>query len=331
MKELLDRYAPTLAVIAVLSLLVLIVPERGGKSDDTNVRANAGAPSTDATDTTPVATGGSADAALPAGSRGAVAAGTSTGRSTSSSGAAPSAGGSAPAQAGAAAATSTGTVTINGVTFGKGPNCRPDGRQDQIWLYAPLCVEPWPKGQDNGGSTDIGVTRDKVVIARYIPQVDPATQAALKGAGAEDTQEEQKRIYETLRRYENTHAETYGREVVFVDVPASGANDNDEALKSDAIRIANEVKAFAVFGQTLPSVFAEELANRGVPCTCIRSQSRGYYKRNPGMIFGDLPTIEDYYVTIAEYVGKRLANRPAKWADDPAGVMQQTNRKFGLI
>jgi hypothetical protein len=173
------------------------------------------------------------------------------------------------------------------------------------------------------------VTKDKIVIVRFLPQSDPATEAALRGIGAEDTREDQKRIYEVLRRYMNTHTETYGREVVFQDVNASGKSDNDEAMKSDAIRVANEIKPFAVFGQTLSSVFAEELAQRGVPCTCIRSESRGYYKRNPPLIFGDLPTIEDYYVSIAEYIGKRLANRPAKWSGNPA--MQQQPRKFGLI
>ena len=320
-KDFFDRYGPTMAVIAVLALLVVVIPDGsdGGTGSEQSVGAGGGAssgqPALGATDG-----GATQPAGGAAGSPGATVAG-----------GAPASGASGAGQGGAATAqaSTTGAPAGSGNRFGKGPNCRPDGRQSQIWLYAPICVEPWPKGADNGGATEVGVTKDKVLIVRFLPQVDLATQAAFRGLGAEDTREDQKRIYEVLRRYMNTHTETYGREVVFQDVDASGANDNDEALKSDAIRIAREIKPFAVIGQTLPSVFAEELAQQGVPCTCIRSESRGYYRRNPPRIFGDLPTIEDYYVSIAEYIGKRLASRPAKWSGDD--LMRAQNRKFGLV
>lgn len=330
LKDFFDRYGPTVAVIAVLALLVVVIPDGGdGGGSPTSIDAGSGTTPSGLASTDPSApvdttgsdpvlangTGGSAPAAGGGATKPGGAAGGGTASNTQASGGTQQA---APPPPGGGS-----------VKFGSGPNCRPDGRQDQIWLYAPVCVEPWQKGADNGGATAPGVTRDKVVIVRFLPQSDPATQAALRGIGAEDTRDDQKRIYEVLRKYMNTHTETYGREVVFQDVDASGESDNDEAMKSDAIKIANEIKPFAVFGQTLPSVFAEELAQRGVPCTCIRSESRGYYKRNPPLIFGDLPTIEDYYVSIAEYIGKRLANRPAKWSGDP--TMQAQPRKFGLI
>ena len=328
LKDLFDRYGPSLAVVAVLALLVIAIPD--GDGNDASEVATRGPGASVGVGGAAASDAATADRlAAAAGDARTAAAGPSRAASGSAAGGSPA--GGAPSGAATAKASTQGAVPPGAanVSFGSGPNCRPDGRQDQIWLYAPVCVQPWPKGADNGGATDQGVTRDKILIVRYLPQTDPATQAALRGLGAEDTREDQKRIYEVLRRYMNTHTETYGREVVFQDVDASGPNDNDEALKSDAVRIANEIKAFAVFGQTLQSVFAEELAQRGVPCTCIRSQSRGYYERNPPYIFGDLPTIEDYYVSIAEYIGKRLANKPAKWAGDAA--MQAQPRKFGLI
>ena len=323
-KDLLDRYGPTIAVIAVLALLIVVIPD---SQQPSSVESLGTGPAGDGAVAAPTA-------AVPRGS-GVVAVSTPSvaAGGASSTRAGSSAGSSASTQPASTAAKSSSTPSppggAGGAKFGSGPNCRPDGRQNQIWLYAPICVEPWPKGADNGGATDQGVTADKILIVRFLPQVDPATQAAFRGVGAEDAREDQKRIYEVLRRYMNTHTETYGREVVFQDVEASGPSTNDEAMKADAIRVAREIKPFSVFGQTLSSVFAEELAQQGVPCTCVRSESRGYYRRNPPFIFGDLPTIEDYYVSIAEYIGKRLANRNAKWAGE--GAMQQQPRKFGLI
>jgi hypothetical protein len=326
LKEFMDRYGPSVAVLVSLLVLAALVVQQGGGGETgavANVEAAAEGDvgSTDASEAGAAADGSVLD--TDAGGSGSTSAGSDP---SSVEGAGGLAG---PTASGRAVAALPGSGTP-GVKFGSGPNCRPDGRQNQIWLYAPVCVEPWAGG-DNGGATGRGVTRDKVLIVRFIPQVDPATQAALRGINADDLPEDQKRIYETLRLYQNAHAETYGREVVFQDVGASGPSENDEAMKADAIKIANEIKPLAVFGQTLPAVFAAELAQRGVPCMCVRSQSKGYYKRNPGLIFGDLPTIEDHYESVAEYVGKRLAGKPAKHAGDPTRQMQSNPRKFGLI
>jgi hypothetical protein len=328
LKEFMDRYGPSVAVLASLIVLAALVVQQGGGGEagpeDVSQVAASGGSSADGSAEGTDGVGGD----VASGGDGSDSGSLSTNASGST---VEGAGGLAgPAATGRAASALPG-ASAPGVKFGSGPNCRPDGRQNQIWLYAPVCVEPWVPGTDNGGATAKGVTRDKVLIVRFIPQVDPATQAALRGINAEDLPEDQKRIYETLRLYMNAHTETYGREVVVQDVGASGPTENEEAMKADAIKVASEIKPLAVFGQTLSHVFAAELAQRGVPCVCVRSQSKGYYKRNPSLIFGDLPTIEDYYTSIAEYVGKRLAGKPAKWSGDPTQQMQRTPRKFGLI
>ena len=329
LKEFMDRYGPSVAVLASIVLLVALVAQKGG----------GGEASPDAVANVETAAGNGTAAAGGDGTESADDDASLDGATGSDGGSVDGSGGTTvegagglagPTASGRAIAALPGSGTA-GVKFGSGPNCRPDGRQNTIWLYGPVCVEPWVPGTDNGGATGRGVTREKVLIVRFIPQVDPATQAALRGINADDLPEDQKRIYETLRLYQNAHTETYGREVVVQDVGASGPSENDEAMKADAIKIAGEIKPLAVFGQTLPAVFAAELAQRGVPCVCVRSQSKGYYKRNPPLIFGDLPTIEDHYESTAEYVGKRLAGKPAKHSGDPTQQMQRNPRKFGLI
>jgi hypothetical protein len=101
-------------------------------------------------------------------------------------------------------------------------------------------------------------------------------------------------------------------------------------MKADAKDIAERIKPFAVW--TLgPKVFAQELAQRGVLCTCTVSLSSDFYKENPPYLWGSLPTSTEYAQHMAEHIGKRVANRPAKWAGDPTQQMQRRNRTFGLI
>jgi hypothetical protein len=225
-------------------------------------------------------------------------------------------------QGGTAAARAPGSLAVP-----QQANCRPDGRQQGFAAYMPPCV-PLFTG-DNGGATARGVTRDKIVVALWRSQADPAQQAALTAAGIADDRAVTDRYYNTWLYYANQHYETYKREVVFVYVEASGRTDDDVAMRADAVRIAEEVKAFAALGPSSP-VMARELAARGVLCICLGSDSRTNYLSAPGMIFSaPLPMMEDHYAHMAEYIGKRLAGKPAKWAGDAA--LQAQTRKFGLI
>ena len=216
------------------------------------------------------------------------------------------------------------------VQFGKG-DCRPDGREFGISIYKPPCV--LFKGP-NGGATARGVNGKKIVIARWMGQVDEATQAILEANKLADNPERRTRSYQALLKYNNQHSVTYGREVVMETVPASGPSDDDRAMRSDAIRIAEKVKAFAVIEGTpdagIPRVLAQELAHRGVVCMCTSTLSSNFYKENPPYIFGTgLPSSTEYAMHMAEFIGKRLAGRKAKWAGDVA--YRALTRKFGLL
>ena len=78
------------------------------------------------------------------------------------------------------------------------------------------------------------MTKDKIVIVRFIAQSDPATEAILEGAALADDPAVVKGAYDALFKYCNQHFETYGREVVFQDYNASGPDDNDEQMRADA-------------------------------------------------------------------------------------------------
>lgn len=303
LRQAVDRYGAAAAVVVALGLLVLLLPSNVDKSEKLSFDGGtSNGPTTDnTTDTTldplagPVTT-------LPEGVSGSGGGGSSSG------------GGSAP-QGGAE------------VEFGKGAHCRPDARQLSIERVAPPCVN-W-LGKDNGGATSPGVTGDRILVVRYVAQSDPATQAILEGAQLADDPAVVKKAYDALFTYFNQHYQTYGRQVVFQDFPASGPSENEEQAKADAVKIATDIKPFAVWGG--PNAFAKEIAARGIICICTVSLSDEFYKTNNPYLFGSLPTSTEYAEHVGEFVGKKLWNKPAQFVGAGFTPAQKAKRKFGLI
>jgi hypothetical protein len=316
LRQFYERYGSTLAVVAVIALLVVLLPgnaNRGlqvgaGKGDNTDSSAGF---ATDAG----ASEGGSGDA-------GSVNAGGSGGT-----------GGTGGATGGQLATTGSGPGKV---TVGQGPNCRTDGpyagRQKGIGYLMPPCVS---FTGSNPGATSRGVESDKIVVVAYSIAVDPGTRAILVGAKLSDEIAVVRRAYESLRRYHNNHYETYGREVQIINMDASGKATDDEAMKADVLEIVNKHKAFAVIegnpAEPIPKAFAKEAAARGLVCVCTVSMRSGFYQENPPLLFSSLPTITEYSAMMAEYICKRLAGKPAKWAGDNVPDLKTRTRKFGLI
>lgn len=221
------------------------------------------------------------------------------------------------------------------VSFGKGPDCRPDGRQKGISTYMPPCVQ-WT-GANNGGSTTKGVTANTITVVRWNGRVDPATRAILRGAQLSDEPAKVTQIMNVLRTYSNQHYQTYGREVVFVDYEASGPSEDDEAMKRDAINIAAK-NPFAVIegdpAAAMPIVLLRDLAQRNILCMCSTSLSEEFYGELPPLLWSSLPSINLYAKHTAEFIRKRLAGKPAVFAGDdlnPTQGYRTKTRKFGLI
>src|SRR5439155_7158336 len=190
----------------------------------------------------------------------------------------------------------------------------------------------------NGGSTWRGVTPTTVRVVRWIGQVDVATQAVEQQYKLADTEAVRKRSFQAMFTYSNQHLMTYGRQVQMINYNASGPSTDDAAMKADAVHIANDIKAFAVIVGTpeeqIPDVLARELARDHVVCICTVSPTDKFYADLNPYIFGPgLPPGTLYAEHIAEYIGKRLKGRKAKWAGDPnagTGMTTQT-RKSGLV
>jgi len=319
LRQFFERYGPTAAVVAVLALLIAVLPSNAPKG--TNL--GAGAVGGNSSNNNAAAGGDNGASGGSAGGSG------FSGGSGSSGGGGLSAGGTSGGNGGVASGGGSGPTSV---AIGRGPNCRQDLREKGISAYQPPCVQ---FSGSNGGATYRGVLPDKIVVVNYLLPVDPGTQAILQGANLSDSPQTLARSYEALRRYYNNHFETYGREVVLHPYTASGQPTDDEAMKADAVKIANEIKAFAVIegnpAQPIPRVLAEELAARGVVCICTVSFRSGWYQERPPYVWSSLPTITEYSATVAEYIGKRLKDKPAKWAGNlPAGIQSQ-KRKFGLI
>lgn len=338
LRDFFERYGPTIAIATVFGLVMVLLP--GNAPPRTTDVSTGGAGAVDAGNTvaggesaisvdsgavgTDAGAGGAGGAAGTAGGTGsAPGAGGARGAAagTGTAGAAAPAGGAAGAAGGAAAGS-------GGVQLGKGP-CRSDGRMAGIARYMPPCLS---FSGDNGGATARGVTADAIKVVRFVSQVDPATQAILKGAKLADDPPVVTRAYQALFSYSNSHYETYGREVQYEEYPASGPDENDEAMRADAKRIAEEKKAFAVIGG--PKVLGQELAARGVICICTVGLSSQFYRENPPYIFGSLPTADEVALQTGEYIGKRLKGKPAIFAGDdlnPAQGFNGKERKFGLV
>ena len=318
MRDFLERYGGTLAVLTALVLLVVLLP--GDERDaSTELGAGGGGVGGEFAGETGVAGDAGAGGAQGGGAAGAAGGAGAGGAAAGGSGRIASGGGGGPAK----------------VAVGQGPNCRPDGRQKGISTYLPPCVA---FSGDNGGATARGVTADKIKVVRYLLAIDPATRAILVNARLGDEDPVVNRAYEALRRYTNQHFETYGREIEYIDVPARGNDTDEEAMKADAIRIAQEIKAFAVIegnpSAPIPNVFAREAAAQGLICICTTSLTDDFYAENKPYIFSSLPTITEYGMHTAEYIAKRLNNKNAKWAGDdkfPGQQMRNQKRKFGLI
>jgi hypothetical protein len=208
------------------------------------------------------------------------------------------------------------------------PQCDPvTGRLAVPTRYAPPCM---PTVAGNGGSTYEGVTGETITVAVYVNRLDPAAQALLTAAGFNDSDEDMKATYRSYVDYFEHHYQTWGRKVKLVFVDPSGADDDDAAARADAIRVATELRAFASWGGPIATnAYADELAARKVLCICTVSQPIEYYTARAPYVISTLMSATQGYVHRAEYVGRRLAGRPARYAGDV--FLAQQPRKFGLL
>ena len=214
-----------------------------------------------------------------------------------------------------------------------GPDCDTStGRIRIPIILVPQCVEPFTG--DNGGATYRGVTEDEVLIVYYQsnPEVDPIGASMVSATGADVNPASAAEAINDFTDVYNSVFETYGRRVRVETYLGTGASDDREAARADAIAIA-EREPFAVLGAPLQSgpAFAVEIASRGIVCgpLCASTMPEEIVDEYYPYMWQVGPTPDQAAALAAEMIGKLARPGPAELAGDPA--MQTEERRYALV
>jgi hypothetical protein len=197
-------------------------------------------------------------------------------------------------------------------------------------FFAPECYAPFDG--DNGGATEEGVTGDTIKIVIYQAQdSDPVINYITDAIAVQDTNDQEIQTFRNMARYFETYYETYGRSVEIVQVVGSGIASDAVAARADAVRVAEEIKPFMVWGgPALTDAWGDEITARGIACiSCVPGQPAEWYAEKDPLVWAiDASSVQKQAHTV-EFVGKQLAGKNAEHAGDPA--FREQPRKFGLL
>ena len=290
-QRLLRGYGP-LAVFAVLLLLMsLLVPSKSP------TKVNAAGAGSDTGGDVGIVGGQAGDAGAPGSAAGA-------------------AGGTAGAAGGAAGASKPGAAAA--AAAAKTP-CT--DRKDQVQgdPYSPPCIA---FSGNNGGVTAKGVTPTEIHVAyRSLNEKGfQQTLAALAGASLQDGPDDINRTVQALGEYFNRHFQFYGRKVVF-DIYNGQGSSTTELLgggQDKAEADADTVKAHGDFADmsAVSEPYADALAKRGIVGFGDPYLSQSWHVQHAPYIWSLASDGTFVAKMAAEYAGKRLCNKPAKWAGD---------------
>lgn len=197
------------------------------------------------------------------------------------------------------------------------PDCdRASGKIKISFVYRPTCVKPWNDGGDNGGATTQGVTAGSIKVIVY----------SLGGFGGDTLEQAKKDQAATVKMFEDLY-QTWGRKVELEYFVGTAQTPNDEvAQHADAIAIADK-KPFAVMSP--PPIVMRDLAARKIISISTGVPVEQSVKLAPYMWGAARVTDKAIALNAADYVGTRLAGKPARWAGDTA--FHSRARTFGLM
>jgi hypothetical protein len=316
------RYPALYAIVAAWLLMIALVPSVTHRGQTSAVDTAGG----------PVAASSSGDAATQAG-------GSASSSKTGGIGAGGS-GGSVAAAAGVAGTKPVAAAHVGtGVTRG-GFKCAPGVHQVPWSAYAPPCVAKFTGY--NGGVTYRGVdaTTIKIMDRVTVDAGGPASQASdrLQQEAGSSTASQSYDYAQKLLPWFNKNYELYGRKVVVGKYNGQGnaideaQNKGQEAACADATNLATTQKAFAgvLWGFTEESgVFTDCAARQHIflPLSAPYFPEVAFKKWHP-YAWDNTMQCERISHDLAEYAGKRLNNRKAKWAGD--APLKAINRRFAL-
>lgn len=318
------RYLPLYALGTVWALMMVLVPtvnERGGPGSASTIARTGGSGAGDLSQ--PGGDVVATDQPSVPGAAGPAAAGQVVRRTTGAKG---PGGPIGPVLAGA------------GITRG-GFDCKPGVRQIPYSEYATNCIGKFDG--NNGGATWRGVTADKIRIGvRATSDAGGPNGQAVdeinRQAGLADRKTALE-IRKTYVSYLNKVMELYGRQVELVYWEGQGNGTSEaqsqggETACSDAKK-AKEQGFFANIAYTTAGIESQPFAECAKENQLFLPNAAAYfpeqfYQRWHPYVWGTVMECERISTDVAEYAGKRLAHKKAKWAGST--VYQNTTRAFG--
>lgn len=166
-------------------------------------------------------------------------------------------------------------------------------------VYFPACVPEW-RG-DNGGATAPGVTATTIRLADYW--------------APRETGDNYIKARSVFLAYFNKVFQLYGRHVEIVDFHADNDPENHEGACTDAATAQSRINPFAI-AESPPQV-ASCAAERGIMSFASSDEHpESFFARYHPYIWGHVMACERMGYQLGEYLGKRVASRPARWAGD---------------
>lgn len=206
-----------------------------------------------------------------------------------------------------------------------GPSCDPaTGRVKVPSVYAPPCLAARPEVK--GGATYRGVTADTITVVAYVAADDDL---AASLSSTLDSPEAARDTRNKLLAMMNDTFQTWGRKVKVVELKGSGSDET--SARADAVKVAEEIEAFAsIGGPGQESAYAEELARRKVLCIgCGLSLPDSALQDNAPYLWGNLQTPEQYLLNLGDFIIERLLGEKAEFAGDAA--TRSRERVFGVV
>jgi hypothetical protein len=210
-----------------------------------------------------------------------------------------------------------------------GPGC--DQKTGKIAIPSAFAPECFAQRASNGGATYSGVTADSIKVVLYVAAPDPLIDQILAAIGYNDSKEATIATYRGYVEIYQKYFETYGRTIDLVTYDGTGSALDEIAARADAAKIADDIKPFAVIGgPLLTSAFGDELAARKIMQFDLAStKGTAFFNDHAPYTYNVLAAPDQTSGVVAEYLGKRLKGKPAKYAGDPQ--LQTQTRKFGLL
>ncbi len=327
------RYMPFYALATVWALMLIILPTRqdnGGTAGQASALTPGGAAQT-FDDGTGAAVPGSSDLGGTTSSGGTTAGPSGGGRSSAASGNAGSVIGPPP---------SGNADVVDALAWNKtgktkaGHDCKKGVRQIPWSRYAAPCYPTW--SGNNGGATAMGVSAKEIVIVdRDFPDSasSQAVDAFVQQAGfasSDEFEETQHKFFE----YFNKVFELWGRKVKLIEYKSEYGNSTDESLSkgkegacADADSIKAKYKPFLILSASSP--FGECAAERKMTVLGAGAYyPESWYRKYHPYIWAGVMECERIAHMNAEYLGKRVVNRPAKWSKDL--TLNKSKRVMGI-